>query len=497
MRTQSDWVENPEKHSPCFDMKWTLKVKDIDFRSLQEHQLVNHFEKNSKITTKVGLSHSLRNLIWFNNIDIDTFFPRCFDASEATELEDLIMEIKAVKVESILKEFCQGGKIEENVVMVALNVCRRRIKDLDDLIDDPNIQNFTLITPEEWEILSADEMSLEELQKKKHEDWLTRNEMKPEAVKPKKKRKKSAVKRAAESVESEESDCDEDSLLGQVKSVLSQMKEKFPQFDLNGYRNAWIVKPAGLSRGRGIACFNSLVQIVDYMRKEGQWVVQKYIENPLLILNKKFDIRQWVLVTDFNPLTVWFYESCYLRFGVEDFDISNLQNKYIHLTNNSVVKHSDKFCETEIEGSMWHSEEFAEYLREQNGSDVWEESIKPKVKNIVRYSLEAAQDMIEHRKNSCELFGYDIMIDENLNPWLIEVNSSPAMDYSTPITKRLVKEVLEDCVKVLVDYGYASSKKKPTTETGKFTLIYKAKRKVEQPHQAFGLNLVCQGKPLR
>lgn len=53
------------------------------------------------------------------------------------------------------------------------------------------------------------------------------------------------------------------------------------------------------------------------------------------------------------------------------------------------------------------------------------------MKEIVKWSLESAQDMIENRKNSHELFGYDFMIDEDYNPWLIEINSSPAMDYST------------------------------------------------------------------
>ena len=48
------------------------------------------------------------------------------------------------------------------------------------------------------------------------------------------------------------------------------------------------------------------------------------------------------------------------------------------------------------------------------------------------------------------------MVDSDLNCWLIEVNSSPAMDYSTEVTKRLVKMALEDTVKVVVDHHFAS-----------------------------------------
>jgi len=57
------------------------------------------------------------------------------------------------------------------------------------------------------------------------------------------------------------------------------------------------------------------------------------------------------------------------------------------------------------------------------------------------------------------IFGYDVMVDDDFNCWLIEVNSSPAMDYSTDVTERLVKMVLEDTVKVVIDYGTASAKK--------------------------------------
>lgn len=59
-----------------------------------------------------------------------------------------------------------------------------------------------------------------------------------------------------------------------------------------------------------------------------------------------------------------------------------------------------------------------------------------------------------------------------------------------------MKECLEDCAKVMVDYNYAPYKKKSKVDTGSFELIYKSKIVVEKP-QAFGLNLCLEGKKIK
>lgn len=62
------------------------------------------------------------------------------------------------------------------MLSVALRVCEKRLRDLDDLIDDPSA--FTeLVTDEEWKVLGADELTMETLAQKKHEDWMNKNEV--------------------------------------------------------------------------------------------------------------------------------------------------------------------------------------------------------------------------------------------------------------------------------------------------------------------------------
>ena len=184
--------------------------------------------------------------------------------------------------------------------------------------------------------------------------------------------------------------------------VLDLLREKYPQFNIDGERNIWIMKPAGSSRGRGICLKRDLVEILDMIKhrddkaaisnqKNGQlYICQKYIENTLLMKCRKFDIRQWVLVTDWNPLTIWIYGEPYIRFPAADFDFNKISNRYAHLSNNSVAKYAKKITIThEIEGNMWDLETFQSYLLDTYGYDVWDDKIAESIKNVIINSLES------------------------------------------------------------------------------------------------------------
>ena len=78
-------------------MKYCCKVRDIDYYNLKEEQMVNHFSNSGCFTTKIGLCRNIRNLIWFHNIDVDAFYPRCYDLSESSDFDDFVEEYKFTK----------------------------------------------------------------------------------------------------------------------------------------------------------------------------------------------------------------------------------------------------------------------------------------------------------------------------------------------------------------------------------------------------------------
>lgn len=441
------WIENPDYESCCFHLKFTLKGRDIDYGMLSDYQIVNHFEKATNITTKNGLCKTLKNCAWASSVDADSFYPKCFQTSQEGDFEEFVSYFKMVQAESILKRLISLGDLGQrdseeyrtllkDKIETAVKITKRRVMDVDDYLDGEGCTQD--VTEREWEIISQGK-----------ETTLLRSKTVKKQVTRKGKRSRKQARKGAQEIEresstsSEESEGDRPEKEREVSKLLKKLGRKYPQTDINGANSIWIVKPIGLSRGRGIELFNNLDEITKHVKNHSShWVIQKYIENPVLFKQRKLDIRQWVLVTDWNPLTVWFYAECYIRITSSDYSLGDLKNKYVHLTNNSINKHSKNF---EAEECFLSQDEFAQWLRGAgyDSPDPFYQLIQPKMKEITNSSLMAVEDMVENRKNSSELFGYDFCIDDKLNVWLIEINSSPAWDYSS-VPAGLLRMSLKD-----------------------------------------------------
>ncbi|XP_073738694.1 protein monoglycylase TTLL8 isoform X2 [Callorhinus ursinus] len=390
---------------------WTIKRDVIDYHSLSCDQMLNHYGKTASFTTKIGLCVNMRSLPWYVQANPDSFFPRCYGLCTESEKQEFLASENA---ESKLTG------LSGQLVDTACQVCRAYLRQLEHEGIDVSEDSTRGLTEDEWKDLTEQYYSL------LHGEAFistSRNHF------------------------------------SQCQALLNKITSVNPQTEIDGLRNIWIIKPAAKSRGRDIVCMNRVEEILELVAadhlsaKDNKWVVQKYIETPLLIYDTKFDIRQWFLVTDWNPLTIWFYKESYLRFSTQRFSLENLDSA-IHLCNNSIQKHlkNDKDRSPLLPYyNMWTSTRFREYLQKRGRGAVWASVIYPAMKRAIANTMRVAQDHVEPRKNSFELYGADFILGRDFQPWLIEINSSPTMHASTPVTAQLCAQVQEDTIKVVVD----------------------------------------------
>ena len=179
-------------------------------------------------------------------------------------------------------------------------------------------------------------------------------------------------------------------------------------------------------------------------------VIQKYIEKPLLYFGRKFDIRIWVLLT--QNMSVYMFEEGHLKCCSINYDLSS-DNTFCHLTNYSFQKHSSNFGKYELGNEVSFSD-FQKNIDINYDKNInFKNDILPKIKEIIKFTFESVKNKINpmERKYCFEIFGFDFMLDCNFQPFLIEVNSNPGLEESSPLIKMLIPRMLDDALRLTLD----------------------------------------------
>ncbi|XP_017848429.1 tubulin polyglutamylase TTLL5 isoform X3 [Drosophila busckii] len=236
------------------------------------------------------------------------------------------------------------------------------------------------------------------------------------------------------------------------QSFILPLESRDLLFAHNKHRGPWIVKPAASSRGRGIFIVNS----PDQIPQDEQVLVSKYIVDPLCIDGHKCDLRVYVLVTSFDPLIIYLYEEGIVRLATVRYDrnADNLWNPCMHLCNYSINKyHSDYIRSSDAQdedvGHKWTLSALLRHLKLQ-GCDTnllmlnIEDLIIKAVLACAQTVISACRMFVPNVSNCFELYGFDILIDNTLKPWLLEVNLSPSMGVDSPLDTKVKACLITD-----------------------------------------------------
>ena len=255
----------------------------------------------------------------------------------------------------------------------------------------------------------------------------------------------------------------------QTRKLGSEQRIFFPKTHYDGY-NLWLIKAINLNRGMGIKVENDLdkiekeiIEINDNLKMEISnkkkrkckcILIQKYIEKPILYQGRKFDIRLWVLFIGNKPDDVYIFKEGHLKATCGNYDL-NSKDIYVHLTNYSIQKYNSDFSKIEI-GNEIPFKDLQKDLDSKKIKINFRNNIYPKIVRIVRITAGAAKAKINmmNRKNCFEIYGYDFMIDEKFNPFLIEINTNPGFEFSSPLINMLLPRLIDDAFKLTIDTDF-------------------------------------------
>ena len=502
---RTNWREPFSKVTTLFHFKWQEISYGIDYNNLSKvgfKQIVNHFENHYCISNKANLFCNLMKYCEDRKISVFKFVPFTvvykFKEKKRDKEEDIkIFEKENQYAKDNLKKF--------------INISKNFIVDYNDIGKYYEDENF-IKESEKRQFEKEEKKEKKKKKKKKKKKEENENIEKEENEKSnfycdyfsklKPNDRIIPTLSLGELTEKEKIERKKE----KKKIIGSKTIIEIPKTHETG-KNMWLVKAVNLNRGKCIKIVNSFEQIEKVIDKFKQGVgygftnqniedleikvikenineeeniknnnnenienknfeqeqktylckkiiIQKYIENPLLYKERKCDIRIWVLLT--HKMKVYVFKEGHLKTCSVNYDV-NSKNAFSHITNYSFQKYNNNFQKFE-KGNEVPFYEFQKFIDEKYPDKKYnlKTNLMEKVKEIIILTMRAGKEKINknNRNYQFEIFGYDFMLDNDFNVFLIEINTNPGLEESSPWIKIIIPRMLDDALRLTLDQIY-------------------------------------------
>ncbi|CAM5105674.1 unnamed protein product [Natator depressus] len=233
-------------------------------------------------------------------------------------------------------------------------------------------------------------------------------------------------------------------------------------FELYKDTQIWICKPTCSNQGRGIfllknqAGVHSLQAKLQSIEEDPLYkkvphkapqarIVQRYIQKPLLLEGKKFDVRSYLLIACTVPYVVFFGHG-YVRLTCTHYDATS-DDLTAHLTNQYMQKKNPLYSQLKEE-TVWRMERFNSYVndkfRQAKGLPKdWVFTVFTKrMQQIMLQCFLAVKSKLECKLGYFDLIGCDFLIDEDFKVWLLEMNANPALHTNCAVLQDIIPTVV-------------------------------------------------------
>jgi len=224
----------------------------------------------------------------------------------------------------------------------------------------------------------------------------------------------------------------------------------------------WMIKLGGnIHNGKGVSpvdqdLANKLLNKTCPFKYD--YLAQRYIKNPMLIHNRKFDFRTYLVIANMDPLIVLYHDG-FIRMSMNEYDL-NSNDKSTHLTNLKVAQKTmdtRNFTKSEqemlLKDQSWSYTHLHNYLMNLGlvGEDWLDNYLRKKLKENMFHIVRMNLDKLMKHPQVFELFGLDFLLDTDLNLWYIEANLTPSISGTSDEKRELNTKLISD----LVDIEYA------------------------------------------